>query len=106
MFDSLNQRLAAHGITQGRASVLDDIQVSAPVLLAVGLGAGLCGVLLPAVCLPMKRKWTLLLAGAAVVCVTGAWFVMPNTFRLVASFASAVVPGLLLPAVRVLLRPL
>ena len=91
MFDSLNQRLAAHGITQGRASVLDDIQVSAPVLLAVGLGAGLCGVLLPAVCLPMKRKWTLLLAGAAVVCVTGAWFVMPNTFRLVASFASAVV---------------
>ena len=91
MFDSLNQRLAAHGITQGRASVLDDIQVSAPVLLAVGLGAGLCGVLLPAACLPMKRKWTLLLAGAAVVCVTGAWFVMPNTFRLVASFASAVV---------------
>ena len=39
----------------------------------------------------MKKKWTLLLAGAAAVCVSGAWFVMPNTFRLIASFASSVV---------------
>lgn len=91
MFASLDQRLAAHGITRGRASVLENIQIPPLALLGLGLGAGVGGALLPAVCLPMKRKWTLLLAAAAGVCVAGAWFVAPNTFRLLASFASAVV---------------
>jgi len=91
MFDSLNRRLAAHGISQGRASVLDNVQVPPLALLAIGLGAGLGGALLPATCLPIKRRWTLVLAGTAAVCVAAAWVVMPNTFRLVASFASAVV---------------
>lgn len=91
MFDSLNDRLARHGISMGRASVMEDYQVARPMLLALGLGAGIGGALLPGTVLPMKKKWTLLLAGAAAVCVTGAWAVMPNTFRLLASFASAVV---------------
>ena len=46
---------------------------------------------MPSTFLPFKKKWTLLLAGAAAICVAAAWFVMPNTFRLVASFASSVV---------------
>ena len=91
LFDSLNHRLSAHGITMGRASVMDNYQVPSLALLAIGLGAGIGGALLPDTFLPMKRKWTLLLAGAATVCVVAAWRVLPNSFRLLASFASAVV---------------
>lgn len=89
--ESLNGRLAAHGITMGRASVMDNYQVPALAMLVLGLGAGIGGALLPDTFLPMKRKWTLLLALAAVLCVGAAWLVMPNSFRLVASFAGAVV---------------
>ena len=91
MFEGLNQRLAAHGISMGRASVMDNFQIPSLVMLVLGLGAGVGGALLPATFLPMKRRWTLILAGIAAVCVAGAWVVLPNTFRLLASFASAVV---------------
>jgi len=91
MFESLDRRLEAHNITRGEATVMDNVQVPSLAMLALGLGAGIGGVLLPATCLPMKKKWTLILAGAAAVCVAAAWVVMPNTFRLVASFASSVV---------------
>ncbi len=91
LFDSLDQRLAAHGISRGRASVMEDYQVPSLALLAVGLGAGVGGALLPDTFLPMKRKWTLALAGAAAVCVAAAWKILPNSYRLLASFASAVV---------------
>lgn len=91
MFTSLNERLSDHGITMGRASVMKNMQIPSLALLAVGLGAGLCGALLPATFLPIKKKWTYLLAAGAAVCVSGAWIAAPNTFRLLASFASAVV---------------
>lgn len=91
MFEGLDQRLAAHGISMGRASVMDNFQIPSLVMLVLGLGAGVGGALLPAAFLPMKKRWTLILAGAAGVCVAAAWVVMPNTFRLLASFASAVV---------------
>ena len=91
MFDSLDRRLAAHGISRGRASVMENYEVPSLALLVMGLGAGAGGALLPDTFLPMKRKWTLLLAGLAAVCVAGAWLVLPNSFRLLASFASAVV---------------
>ena len=91
MFESLNTRLADHGISMGRASVMENIQIPALAMLALGLGAGIGGALLPSTFLPFKKKWTILLAAAAAVCVSAAWFVIPNTFRLIASFASAVV---------------
>lgn len=91
LFTSLNDRLAAHGISMGQASVMDNYQISSVVMLILGLGAGIGGALLPATFLPMKKKWTYLLAGAAAVCVCGAWLVLPNFFRLLASFGSAVV---------------
>lgn len=91
LFSGLNDRLAAHGISLGRASVMDNYQIPSLVMLVLGLGAGIGGALLPSAFLPMKKKWTYLLAGAAAVCVCGAWVVLPNLFRLLASFASAVV---------------
>ena len=91
MFESLNTRLADHGITMGRASVMDNYQIPSLAMLMLGLGAGLGGALLPSTFLPIKKKWTLLFAAAAAVCVTAAWIVIPNTFRLIASFASSVV---------------
>ena len=91
LFEGLDSRLAAHGISRGQASVMDNYQIPSWVMLILGLGAGIGGALLPATFLPMKKKWTYLLAGAAAVCVFGAWLVLPNLFRLLASFASAVV---------------
>jgi hypothetical protein len=91
MFDSLNTRLAAHGITMGKATVMDNYQVPRLALLALGLGAGLGGVLLLPTFLPIKKKWTLVLAGVAAVCVALAWLLFPNAYRLAASFSSAVV---------------
>lgn len=91
LFESLNDRLSAHGISMGEASVMENYQIPSVVMLILGLGAGIGGALLPATFLPMKKKWTYLLAGVAAVCVFGAWLVLPNFFRLLASFASAVV---------------
>ena len=91
MFESLNARLAEHNITMGRASVMDNLQIPSLALLVLGLGAGIGGALLPSTFLPFRKRWTLILAAAAAVCVAGAWYVMPNTFRLVAGFASSVV---------------
>ncbi len=91
MFASLNERLAEHNIAMGRASVMENYQIPQIVQLILGLGAAIGGVMLPATILPIKRKWTYLLAGAAAICVAGAWYTMPNTFRLIASFANAVV---------------
>lgn len=91
MFESLNIRLAEHNITMGRASVMENMQVPSPALLALGLGAGIGGALIPSTFLPFKKKWTLLLAAAASICVVAAWIVVPNTFRLIAGFASSVV---------------
>ena len=59
MFADLDRRLEAHGISMGRASVMDNVQVPALAMLALGLGAGIGGALLPATSLPTKRKWTL-----------------------------------------------
>ena len=91
LFDGLNQRLGEHGITMGRASVMDNLQIPSLAMLTLGIGAGVGGAMLPSTVLPVKRKWTLLLALAAAVCVSAAWFVLPNSFRLIASFANAVV---------------
>lgn len=91
LFQALAERLSEHGLTMGTASVMDNYQIPALAQLVIGLGAALGGVLLPSMVLPWKKKWTLLLAAAAAVCVCGAWYVMPNTFRLIASFANAVV---------------
>ena len=71
--------------------MMENYQVPSLALLAIGLGAGFGGAMLPGTFLPVKRKWALLLGGAAAVCVAGAWLVLPNSFRLLASFASAVV---------------
>ncbi len=91
MFESLNQRLGEHNITMGRASTMENMQIPSLVLLILGLGAGIGGALLPSTFLRFKKKWTLLLAGAACIAVTGAWIVAPNTFRLVAGLASSIV---------------
>ena len=91
MFDSLNQRLSEHNITMGRASTMENMQIPSPVLLILGLGAGIGGALLPSTFLRFKKKWTLLLAAAACVTVTLAWIAAPNTFRLVAGLASSIV---------------
>jgi len=91
LFDGLDARLEAHGLQRGEASLLDNIHIPRLALLALGLGASVGGALLPSTFLPMKKKWTLLLAGAASMLATAAWAVAPNLFRLLASFASAVV---------------
>ena len=40
LFSGLNDRLAAHGISLGRASVMDNYQIPSLVMLVLGLGAG------------------------------------------------------------------
>ncbi|MDE6881019.1 MAG: hypothetical protein K2P20_06630 [Oscillospiraceae bacterium] len=91
LFDSLSRRLSAHGISMGQASVMENYQIPRLALLAIGLGAAFGGLLLLDAFLPVRRRWRLPLALAAAVCVAGAWFAAPNTYRLVASFAGAVV---------------
>ena len=91
MFESLNARLAEHGITLGRASVMRNFQLPALSVPIFGLSAALVAALLPSTFLPIKKKWTLLLAAAAAVCVGAAWLVAPNATRQIASFANAVV---------------
>ena len=91
LFEGLNARLAEHGISLGKASVMENYQIPSLAMLLIGLGAGLGGALLPATFLPLKKKWTLLLAGAVSLGVIGAWAILPNTFRLLASFGNAVV---------------
>ena len=91
LFNGLNERLSEHNISMGRASVMDNMQIPSAAMLLLGISAGVGGAMLPSTILPIKRKWTLLLALAAAVCVSGAWMVLPNSFRLIASFANAVV---------------
>ncbi len=106
LFESLDQRLSVHGISRGRASVLADIQVPSLALLAMGLGAGLCGAALPASFLPVGKKWTLLLAGTAAALVGAAWVVLPNSFRLLCQRGGVCVSGGgILPVVRQAYRP-
>lgn len=91
LFSSLNQRLRAHHITMGQAAVMENYQVPRLALLAMGLGTGCGGLLLLDTFLPLRRRWRLLLGAAMAVCVAGAWLIAPNTYRLIASFAGAVV---------------
>ena len=58
MFESLDQRLAAHSIVRGRASVLENVQVPPLAMLVLGLGAGIGGALLPATCATQTASHT------------------------------------------------
>ncbi|MCL1808985.1 MAG: DUF5693 family protein [Clostridiales bacterium] len=95
MFESLEKRLAEHGIHYGPASVIEGYKVPRAFKMLFGIGAVIGAVLLLRSFLPLRRKSYLLLAGAGAVCVPAAFYVMPNTSELVASLASAIVFGCL-----------
>ncbi|MCL1982057.1 MAG: DUF5693 family protein [Clostridiales bacterium] len=95
MFANLEVRLAEHGIHYGPASVMDGHKVPRAFKMLFGIGAVLGAVLLLRSFLPMRRKTSLLLAGAGIVCVPAAFYVMPNTAELIVSLAVAIIFGCL-----------
>ena len=91
MFANLDERLSEHGITRGQASVMEDYHVDTLLKIILGFGCALGAVLLLRCFLPINRKWSFVLSGLGIVGVVGAFFIMPNTSELIASFSAAVV---------------
>lgn len=91
LFTNLRNRLADHGFTYGSASVMDYTFVAGPLKLAIAFGCVAAAVLLLATIFPMKRKLKLLIGALGLICVCGAYVVIPGWFELILSFASAVV---------------
>ncbi len=91
MFANLQTRLAGHGFSFGAATLIKSHQVSTIFKILLGIGTALGAVLLLRCFLPIGRKASFVLAGLGVLAVIGAFFVMPNTSELIASFAAAVV---------------
>ena len=91
LFTNLNARLEEHGITYGSASVMKSHEVSTMHKLLMSFGTVVATVMLIAAIIPMRKKGKIVLGVLGAVGAAGAAFVVPNTFELILSFASAVV---------------
>lgn len=91
MFDNLENRLAEHGFTYGSASVMKNHEVPYVQKLLMAFGCVAAAVLLLSSFIPMKRKGKLVLGALGAVGAVGASYVIPNSFELLLSFASAVI---------------
>lgn len=91
LFTNLNARLEEHGITYGSASVMKSHEVSTMHKLLMSFGTVVATVMLIAAIIPMRKKGKIVLGVLGAIGAAGAAFVVPNTFELILSFASAVV---------------
>ncbi|MCR5482446.1 MAG: DUF5693 family protein [Clostridia bacterium] len=91
MFANLQTRLGEHGFEFGSATLIRSHQVSTIFKILLGIGSALGAVLLLRCFLPIRKKAAFILAGLGILAVIGAFFVMPKTSELIASFAAAVV---------------
>jgi len=95
LFKNLEQRLSVHGISYGKASVMDNYWVPRLFKILFGIGAVIGAVLLLKSFLPMRERYSVLLAGIGSLFVFAAFYIMPNTSELIASLALAIVFGCL-----------
>ena len=95
LFASLERRLAEHGIGFGPASVMDAYRVPQTFKVLFGIGAVLGAVLLIRSFWPIRERYAVILAVLGSLCVPAAFYIMPNTSELIASFAAAIVFGCL-----------
>lgn len=91
MFESLEARLTPHHIVRGEAKPMENIQYHPMFSLPMGIAAGIGGVMLLALLFTLKKKAQYILAAGAISGVMALIIIMPNTSRLIISFANAVV---------------
>ena len=90
MFENLDERLADHGITRDRASVMNNMQIHPVVMVFLILGASISCALLPSTFLNIKKKWTLLMAAGMTVGQVLLWLIIPEEFALFPGFFCAI----------------
>jgi len=92
MFSNLEARLDEHNIEfGGKASVMDQYQVSIWSKIAMALGCMAAAVLLIRAILPISRRFKAGLFALGALGAAGAYAVMPGYAELITSFAAAVI---------------
>ncbi len=91
MFENLHQRLGEHNFNYGSASVMKNHQVGMISKILMAFSAITAAVLLLMAFIPIKRKHAYVLTALGYIGALGASYVIPNSFELLLSFASACV---------------
>lgn len=91
LFSNLQERLAEHGFTPGKAVQMAPYQVGAIQKIMMGLGSVLGVLLLLGILFPIPKKVQLALGIVGGIGVAGMALAMPEWFELTASFFGAVV---------------
>lgn len=89
MFESLDARLAPHHIVRGEARSMENIQYHPVFSLPMGIAAGIGGVMLLALLLSLNKRIQFILAAGVTFGVMAFIIIVPNTSRLIISFANA-----------------
>lgn len=89
-FESLEARLAEHGITIGDASTFEPYKVPLWAGIIIAIGAGCAALFCLKAVLPVRNRWIYVLLGAGVLGVLGAYYMAPDFSSLITSFAASV----------------
>lgn len=90
LFSNLNKRLSEHNIEPGRATVMDDYDVSSIKKFIIFLGSIAAGVILLAMLFGLTRKQKTVIFGACTLLAIAGFFFAPSKVNFVGSFSPAV----------------